>query len=988
MIRLYRFQTRLLVSQLGRGRHFVRILASTRWLRALSTVCSGSGKPVGHSSAERGLENGGAPHLPTSSLPRTFAAPPLGASPCVSSPASPDDWDRGGKTKATALSPLYASIRKLLDENKGNVCFVQVGSFYELYFEQATLIAPQLGIKVATRQTSNHKVPMAGFPVGQLQKNVKILVHDLHLNVAIVDQYQYVCTETDLKHRRVSRIVSPGTLVDESFMNFAHNNYLVAVSVLPNVGPVVDPDTPVGLLWADISVGEFYVQQTCVRDLPAELTRISPSEVILPKALEDHAHTYDIAGLFRRYFVRYHRASYTSHKLPLAHDSTVPRRSVERFSLREQAAVNLILSYMAVNLPDRALQLGLPTRFVNERFLAMDARTRHALELSGRSTAGSISKVGTLWLVVRRTVTASGTRLLAQWLNLPLVDEAAVRERHDYVALLKDDHILRTRVTATLRDMGDLARAVQKLALRSGSAVAHLHSIADGLRKLQRLLSVLRDAEAAGGDRAHLVGRFLATFSVPADVEAAIGRTLVDDAPKPEVGPEIGSEPEEPKEPAHELQRQLVAAVDSRRHTADLYQSTGRTGTESILTHHFCVRRDYDSITAALHNELDALVQFEKRLFADLQRLVALVDPKGSVNRRDRIGKHFHVMTVQCAQKNSARAFAAIEQHGDFVILERRKQSVLVKPVHWAEILEKRDAVRAQLAAHEHKVVERLRSRILARVTQIRDAARCADVLDVLSAFARVAYENNWVRPIFCDAPVLEVTRGRHPVVEPKLRDNSVMFAPNDTQLDSDSLVWVILGPNMGGKSTFLRQNALLVILAQMGAFVPAQHARLGMVDRLFTRIGADDDIYSDMSTFMLEMTETSNILAHATARSLAIVDEIGRGTSSNEGLAIAYATLVTLATHNRCRTLFATHYGPELKRLLDRDGVDTNLFRFFQTKVSTDGALRFDHTLSPGLSERSYAFEIAQMAGFPANALEHATRAQRLLGLGEAVKG
>lgn len=883
-------------------------------------------------------------------------------------------WDRGGRTKANALTPLYSLIRSLMDENKGSVCLVQVGSFYELYFEQAILIAPKLGIRVTTRQTTNHSVPMAGFPVGQLQKNVKIIVQDLQLNVAIIDQYNTVKTDSELKHRRVSRIVSPGTLVDESFMNYNRNNFLVAISLPPTSKVVPDADLEVGLSWADISVGEFFIQQTTLSDLAADLRRISPSEVVIHKDYQPFVEGIAKMAELKRYFVRYHKVRYTDLKLALEQDPAVLRKFLEALTVREEAAMNLILSYMTYNLPDRQLLLGIPLRFVNSKYLAMDPRTREGLELSGRSTFGTVSVSGTLWLIIRSTVTASGTRLLTQWLNLPVLDEKVIVKRQEYVMLLKEDVILRTRLVSMLKDVGDFARALQKLALRTGSAVVHLQSIADGLAKLQSLRETLENTQLSeSGKTKRLLKVFLATFKVPTEIQSLISSTL-----------NYAETPRRVKVSNSNdlsLENQLISAVEGNRNMRDLYLTVDSDEYDLLDTAVFCVRKDYSDELHALHKEYEESKSLEDSLFEKVKEIVTFVDPKGSASKKDKVGKQYHVISVQCSLKNLSLICERLEQSGNLMILERRKQSAIVKPVQWTEILERREILLAQILNYEKKIIDRLRAETLKRTSEIRDASRASDFLDVIASFATVAHENRWVRPEFSKKPIIDVTCGRHPVVEASLKSGSLMFVPNDTSLGKNGRLWVILGPNMGGKSTFLRQNALFVILAQMGSFVPAEHARLGLVDRLFTRIGALDDIYSDLSTFMVEMTEISYILANATKRSLAIVDEVGRGTSGNEGLAISYASLLTLAKDNQCRTLFATHYGKELLDLLEKDGSNLTHIRFYKTKVvNLNGKLLFDRKLEPGICERSYAIEVAELAGFPKHSLQHAVRAQQLL--------
>lgn len=883
-------------------------------------------------------------------------------------------WDRGGKTKGNALTPLLASMRKLIDANKGCVCLVQVGSFYELYFEQATKIAPKLGIKVALRRTSNHTVPMAGFPVSQLQKFVRMLVHDLHLNVAIVDQYP---TSDDLLlHRKVSRIVTPGTLVDESFLNYSQNNYLAAVYIPPNAAQLPDSDLAVGISWIDISVGDFYVQQTTLGELASDLKRISPSEVIMPKEyLPENPDAVWISNMadLRKYFVRYHRTVYRDLKLQLRSEVLTTRKLLEDFSVKEEAAMNMVLSYINVNLPDRNLLLDVPLRYASERYLHMDSRTRDALELTSRSTFGSSLVVGSLLNTIRRTVTPSGFRLLTQWVKSPILDTVELRRRQAYVSLFQNNLLLQLEARTILVRLGDFVRALQRLALKTGLPVLHLQTIGEGLVKLNSLRRLFEDnVTSLSSEERFLVKLLLDDFQVPIELASDILTTLnTDHIPgnttdsENTIGKSLGSDDE---------------AV-----SLDIYVNDKNLESEQVPPFAFAVKKDHDPLLQKLHFELEALHKQESEFLSDVRLLVISIDPKASVTRRDQYGRYFNIIHIACRQKFVEEITKGLD-HND--IRDKKRTLLLYKPVAWAKLQEQRVSCIHDIELMEREIINELRSKVLDKTTMIRQASRTADFLDTTSSFAVLAAENDFVAPRFVKAPNMNIVGGRHVVVEAGLRENGLMFNPNDTKLGQNGNLWVISGPNMGGKSTFLRQNALIVILAQIGSFVPASKASIGIVDRIFTRIGAADDLYSDLSTFMVEMIETSNILKNATPRSLAIVDEIGRGTSGKEGLAIAYATLMSLLTKNKCRTLFATHYGRELKNLLDVDAANQSNIRFMKTKIIEHqdkngkfSSILFDYSLEEGISDRSYAFEVARLAGFPAHALEHANRALGHLG-------
>lgn len=888
------------------------------------------------------------------------------------------DWDRGGRTNKDGLTPLYASMKKLIDSNDGNVCLIQVGSFYELYFDQATTYAPKLGLKVASRKTNNFVIPMAGFPVHQLQKFVKMLVHDMEVNVAIIDQFPGRGKSLDnIIHRRISRIVSPGTLVDESFLNFNKNNYLLAISFLPNCTNLpADEDSIVGLSWIDLSVGEFYVQQSTLGDLIADITRINPSEVIISKEFQDlnlaSGSWYPPLQDLRKFFLRYHKTAYTNLKLNFKNNLQVTRKALENFSVREEAAMNMILSYIQVNLPDSNPSLEVPTQFWNQNCLQMDSRTREALELTERSTYGRNSAVGSLLSTIRCTVTPSGTRLLTQWIKAPSLDVLEIRRRQDFVTLFLKNKFLRITLISQLLGLGDFVRSVQRLSFNSGDAVTNLLAVAEGLAKLQELKSFLNKEYENDPDACQVLGLILPDFYIPIDLSTKILETLHVEY----------NEPEAVDEEVEENDETLSESGSYSNKSLDKYKTLPRAKSEQTFS--FSIKRDYNELLTEHHDSLDLLKAQDVNLVQETKERLNKIDPKLNVVRKAQHGRYLNVLYISGKQKLIGEAYLLLADD----VREKRKASLLYKPQEWSKLQALIDEKTEQIKLFEREIIEDLRLNVLDEISAIRHAGRMVDFLDVTTSFAVLAEENNLVCPKFLKSPVLNIDGGRHLVVESSLKSVSSMFVPNDTAINTASSLWVISGPNMGGKSTFLRQNALIVILAQIGSFVPAAKAKIGIVDKIFTRIGASDDLFSDLSTFMVEMVETSNILKHATPRSLAIVDEIGRGTSGKEGLAIAYATLLNLLTVNKCRTLFATHFGKELNTMLTSNKIEQQKIGYYRTRVirldddpkelgsCINLNLIIDHKLEPGISERSYALEVAQMAGFPEQALRNAKSA------------
>lgn len=892
------------------------------------------------------------------------------------------DWDRGGVTDKISKPSLLRIILSLINSNKGCVCLIQVGGFYELYYEQAIEFAPKLGIKVAFKPQGTSTVPMSGFPLYQLQKYVKLLVQDLHQNVAICEQYQEPFD--NYIYRKVSRIITPGTLVDESFMNFNQNNYLAAIYIHPQTAKFPAPDSPVGLSWVDVSVGEFFTQETTLGEVGADLTRISPSEIILSRDLfmdnkdqgAPETGWLDELVDLRRYFVRYHKVIHRDLKLQFRSSLTAVQKKLESFTLREVAAMHMVLSYLNVNFADRTLELDVPNRYICDKFLHMDSRTREALELTERLTSGGTSSVvGSLSSTIRRTVTPSGHRLLIQWLKSPILDAEELRNRQEFVELFLTNLALKMDTRHYLQLTGDLVRSLQRLVIGTSSSNQILLAIGDHTSKLADLQDVLKGhLEKLSGNGKSLLGNFLADFDVPRDLADRITNTL-------HIDPFLASIRNDSSAGEHDP----LGPEETENVTEEYEQES-----EEKPAFLFSVRPNFTPELTQLHTQLGDVDDVFLKHLKSVKETVLKVDPNARVAWKDQIGRHHNVIHITCRSSSCVSIYACLNL--DATVMEKKKTTIVYKPSEWTNLQYKRALIIEEIELAEKHILKELEMAVVDKIQKLRHISRMADFLDVTSSFAVLAEQNNLVRPRFLKSNSLNITKGRHFVVEYSLKQNGEMFTANDTSLGTQANTWVISGPNMGGKSTFLRQNALIVILAQIGSYVPAEKASLGIVDRIFTRIGASDDIFSDLSTFMVEMIETSNILQNATTRSLAIVDEIGRGTSGKEGLAIAYGTLVSMLTKNKCRCLFATHFGRELKQLLDQDKIKQSNVQFWRTKVvegektpGKDLPLMFDHRLEPGISERSYAFEVAKLAGFPQHALEHGKRALQLLEDGKA---
>lgn len=852
-----------------------------------------------------------------------------------------DNWDRGGKTERNSLTPLYASMKQLIDKNVGSVCLIQVGSFYELYFDQAEIYGPKLGLKVTTRKTTNYAISMAGFPVSQLQKFVKVLVQDIQVNVAIVDQFpEEQLVGSKIIHRKISRIISPGTLVDEIFLNYNMNNYLLAVSFPPNCHLLpYDPDLTVGLSWIDVSVGDFYVQSTSLKDLKSDISRINPSEIIISKdfSLEELISWWPPLNDFKRYFLRHHKTIYNDLKLLFSKNLNSVRKIIETFNVREEAAMNMVLSYININLPEKSPSLDLPVKYWNNKFLQMDSRTRDSLELIERTggISGKSLTVGSLLNTIKRTSTTSGTRLLTEWIKSPILDTNELVNRQDFVKFFLQFPHQTLIIEGHLKHLGDFARAGQRLALGTGDVVSNLKAMGDGIKVAFELKQFFNTAFPEND----LICEFLKGFETPIELSKIINETFLDSF--------------------HTFDDKL----DEFRELKKL----------------FTIKPNHSKSLSETHNQLQELRAKECDIFQNIKNQIEEIDDALTILIKEQHGKFNDVIYVN----GKIKSIESISELFANEVKEKRKNSLLLKSKAWKIVQYEINEVIDKIQNIEKSLIDDLKKQVIDELINIRKTSKKCDFLDVTLSFSKLTREFNMCCPEFSQEPELLIEDGRHIVVESSLKDIGSNFIANSTSLNPQKEnMWIISGPNMGGKSTFLRQNAIIIILAQIGCFVPARKCRLGPTDRIFTRIGASDDLFNDLSTFMVEMIEVTNILNNATPRSLAVVDEVGRGTSGKEGLAIAYSTMVSLHKYNQCRTLFATHYGQELYDILVRDNPEVmDNVGFYKTGVVTDRLdndkikMVLDHKLVPGISEKSFAIEIAQLSGFPKESLALATK-------------
>jgi DNA mismatch repair protein MutS len=768
------------------------------------------------------------------------------------------------------------------------IVMVRLGDFYEMMGEDAERAAPVLEIALTSRPIAKgERIALCGVPYHAADRYIAKLIA-AGMRVAIADQMEDPKKAKGLVRRQVTRVVTPGTVVEENLLPGHANNYLVAVA---------QGGEAFGLAVADVSTGEFLVTELGGRDprraLLDELQRLNPAEVLL---VHEFLLEQDVRDTLKA------RVEVVE---PKAGHRTPYQRLCEFFgvaSLRgygceemplAQDAAAAIVDYLGENRLDaRGTLTGLAT-YSTDQFLFLDAVARRNLEL----TATQFGSTGqSLLQVLDKTTTPGGGRLLRQWVEHPLLDVDAIRARQDAVAEFADSAVLRHEAGESLKGIADLSRLVARVTTGTASPrdLAYLRS------SLERVPDVITALTGCGSS---LLAVLREALDPCEDVRTLLQSALVDDPPlKMQDGGFIRAGY------SADLDRLRDMASNGRQYIANLEaEERERTGIRNLRVGYNAVFGYYLEVTKSN---------------------VVLV-PEDWIRKQTTANGERYV-TPQLKEFENA-VLGADER----------------------------------IAALEAELFQQVRAAVAGQSARLLALSAALSQVDALLSLAKVAVANHYVRPEVNTGDVIHIVAGRHPVVE---RSGAEAFIPNDCRLDPRDRLMVLTGPNMAGKSTFLRQTALIVLMAMMGSFVPADRAEIGVVDRIFTRIGAHDDLASGQSTFMVEMTETANILANATDRSLVILDEIGRGTSTYDGLSIAWAVVEHLARLG-CKTLFATHYHHLNDLEKELDGVHN-----FRVAVREDGhRILWLRKIVRGGTDKSYGVQVARLAGLPPEVIERA---------------
>ncbi|KAK6499366.1 DNA mismatch repair ATPase msh1 [Arthrobotrys conoides] len=948
------------------------------------------------------------------------------------------------RVKEPQYSYVIAQVRENIDRFGECVVLTRVGGFYELYFEQAEEVGPGLGLKVGRKRGrgQGEGVPMAGFPFFQLDRFLKVLVQDMSRHVAIAEEFPNPNKDEKehasyglLWERRVVRIITPGTLIDEKFMDPWENNYLLCVwpggggdsssSSSADVGASeggeegIDEggegqESPVGLAWLDLSTGDFFTQGSTRGALTAELARIGPREIVIDESCRNTPEVTLLTSEKR--LLTFHTSTIspldTNSWSSLLESSSSPASSKSLlktggFGDEEISAGSTLLSYVRDKLQGLSMKLQPPVRRSRENNMLIDAVTMRALEIRSTLKDGVVGGVGTLLKTVRRTVTRGGTRRLGSWLTSPETSVKIINDRLNLVEHFIASPQLLEDIRYKLKLTHDSQRLVQKMSLGRGDAddlvslartiiqtqdivdrvSSHLPRKKESLEVVKELMGRIERLEELAGrilrsiDENGLMLRHTIEDREAAEMTALAeaverGRVLNEEEGEGEEGIEEAEEEEVVEEKPKKRGRKKAAAATTTKPTAVKKPTKPRT--QRILkeadrekVEPWIMHPTASKTLTKLHKSLEELMTEKQLLETRLLDESMLSEHLVALKWTPSLGHILHIKARTLPDMTEGILSTAIS-------VGSSKSTHSYHLPEWTKLGSRIEMARLAIRAEEQKVLQDIRKQVILNIHALRRNATVLDELDIAAGFAVLAKESGWVRPILNMGTEHKIVGGRHATVQRSLDDLGRTFVANDCWVGGEEGMWIITGPNMAGKSTFLRQNALISILAQTGSYVPADHAEIGIIDQIFSRVGSADDLYRSQSTFMVEMIETAYILKNATPRSFVIMDEVGRGTTTDDGFAIAGGVVRYLWEVCGCRVLFATHFHGlvELVEGWEReDGKGKKRIGAYCTDLVEDekGGWMFVHKLRKGVNKKSHAVKVARMAGLPQLALKTA---------------
>ena len=805
------------------------------------------------------------------------------------------------------LSPLMQQYMRIKNEHKDAILFYHIGDFYEVFFDDALTASRELDLTLTGKQCGlEERAPMCGVPVHSYENYVAKLISKGY-KVAICEQMEDPAAAKGLVKRDVVRVITPGTVIENSMLQDDRNNYIASVFVKGNAA---------GVCFADISTGTAHVtelkQGKIAAAVIAELCRYRPSELLMnPGVLDCREVTAYVKKSLTCSVEMMEEEKYAPGLVALSLENQFGRDWAEKTPIRQEGLVRFamaaLLEYLHTTQIKGVERLKTVLSYSEAQYMSLSPVTRANLELT--ETLRGREKRGTLLWVLDKTSTSMGKRMLRSWVEQPLLSSEAINHRLNAVESLARQTVQRGDLIEELHYICDLERMMTRTVYGSANP-KEIYTLAQTCEYLPRL------KERAASCRCPELDALADQIDPLQDIQSMICAAIDPDAPSTlKDGGVIarGYHPEvDELRSIRDNTKGVLASLETR-----LREETGipklKIGYNHVFGYYIEVSNSYKNLVPESYIRKQTLTSGERYITQELKDLESKI-----------LGAH------------------------------------------------------ERLIALEHRLFTELMQQISAKLDRIQRTANAVAELDVLAALAQVAAENNYCRPIVDDGDELNIVEGRHPVVEQMLKGS--LFVPNDTTLNcGEDRCLIITGPNMAGKSTYMRQNALIALMAQIGSFVPASQCRLGVVDAIFTRIGASDDLSAGQSTFMVEMTEVAEILKHATPKSLVVLDEIGRGTSTFDGMSIARAVVEHISDPAKglgCKTLFATHY----HELTELEGTVPGVKNYNIAVKKRGEDITFLRRIVRGPADDSYGIEVAKLAGLPGTVTRRAHEVLRAL--------
>ncbi len=824
---------------------------------------------------------------------------------------------------AKGHTPMMAQYHAIKADHPDCLLFYRMGDFFELFYDDAVQASDILDITLTKRGKANgDAIAMCGVPFHAHEPYMAKLIR-AGFKVAICEQ-----TETPdqakarmkaagkspskaLVNREVVRIVTQGTLTEDSLLDARSNNYLCALHT---------QNDEFGLAWLEFSTGSFMVQAIAADTLRAVLERIDPGEILLSENVFEEQ-SQNLAALEHK-ITRQPNALFDTVNAQKTLESTFQVATLEsfgNFTRAELSATGALLEYVTRTQKGKTPHIEPPKKLASDAVMEIDAATRKSLELI-RTLSGE--RKGSLLETIDNTVTGAGARTLQNWLSAPLANVEQINTRLDRVECFAKNHQLGGIIREFLNGMPDMERALSRLTVDRGGP-KDLCIIRDGLIQSE----IIRAELQHDGNANVIFSDLLKTLQQTPDVAA--------------------------------LQDTLKLALEET--PPALMRDGGfiRAGFSAKLDELRNVRENSQALIAKLQNEYQKQTSIDNLKIKFNNVLGYFIEVQA---------KHADKLMVKIGANDDA-----LRDSNHFIHRQTMASAVRFTTPELSELERDISSAAEKIIAIETTLFGEMVISVSKRASNVGATAQSIAAIDVYAALAHLAQDMKYVRPTIDQSLKFEINNGRHPVVEHVLKRASESFVPNTCTLNPEERLWLLTGPNMAGKSTFLRQNALIAIMAQAGSFVPAETAHIGVVDKCFSRVGASDDLARGQSTFMVEMVETASILNQSTERSLVILDEIGRGTATYDGLSIAWACVEHLHNINKCRSLFATHY----HELTTLENTLTALSCSTVQVKEWDHTIIFMHKVIKGNANRSYGIHVAELAGLPSDVIK---RAQNIL--------